>query len=538
MGSSTKYADIGVFEPSQKSSPKLLVEAKKPDRTEGVDQLESYLEASGVCLGVWTNGDGIDYFHRPEPQKLEPISDIPRHGETLASMDSRVTRDDLSPASNLVSIFEQCEDEILAHQGGMDVFDELFKIILTKLYDEVENLHSADSVAEFRAGPTEDPTAVAERIRVQFQGSNDRDVLGAKRKYSDVFRGDEDILLNDGNIKRVVSTLQNIDFMNTDMDTLGAGFEALVPDQMKNEKGQYFTPRHVIRMTTELADPKRYENLLDPACGSGGFLVYVMRHLRDEIASDRGGDTDADQNALELVQEYASDRAHGLDYDQRLVRVAKAYMVIWGDGRTNIRHVNDSLRYFNWPGEIEVLVPENKFDVILTNPPFGGNIDIQNTRDYFDLASKNGSQLNTQEKDILFLERCIKHLKPGGRLGIVLPKGDLDERGKEYFRDYTYIRAVIGLHENTFLPYAGETTAVLLLEKKREPGLIGDEDGYPIFMAVSERPGKNNEGEHVHLRNDQEEIVSDESGIPRWTLTCTQLQTTFILPVSPISGTM
>lgn len=515
MGSSTKHADIGVYESDRKKSLKILVEAKKPERTEGVDQLESYLEASGVSLGVWTNGDGVDYFHHPEPTKFEPISDVPKSGETLASMDSRITRNDLNPASDLISVFEQCEDEIVAHQGGADAFDELFKIILTKLYDEIENLHSEDSVSQFRAGPRENPSTVAERVRIQFQGSNDKDVLGAKRKYSDVFRGDEDIVLNDENIKRVVSTMQNIDFMNTNMDTLGAGFEALVPEQMKNDKGQYFTPRHVIRMTTELADPKRYEDLLDPACGSGGFLVYVMRHLRNKLASERGGDTNADQQALQLIQEYAADRAHGLDYDQRLVRVAKAYMVIWGDGRTNIRHVHDSLRYFDWPGDIQTLVQEDSFDVILTNPPFAGDTDIQNSRDHFDLGTRNGDPLDTQEKDILFLERCIKHLKPGGRLGIVLPKGDLDERGKSYFRDYirrhTYIRAVIGLHENTFLPYAGETTAVLLLEKKKEPGPVDDDD-YQVFMAVSDRPGKNNEGEHTYVRDDQGELIADEDG--------------------------
>jgi len=516
MGSSTKYADIGVYESSRQLDLKSLVEAKKPDRTDGVDQLESYMEASGVSLGVWTNGAGIQHTYRPEAREFESISDIPKAGETLESMDSRVLKKDLSPATDLVSIFEQAEDEILAHQGGIDVFDELFKLILTKIYDEVENLHSEDSVAEFRAGPMEEPDQVADRIKKQFEGSNDEGIIGVKRKYDDVFQEDEKIQLSDENIARTAGLLQNIEFMETDMDILGTGFEALVPDQMKEDKGQYFTPRQVVRMTTNLVDPQRYESVLDPASGSGGFLIYTMRKLRDELIEKRGED-DLEE-VMELVRDYASNRAFGLDYDQRLVRVAKAYMVIWGDGRSNIRQVQDSLRYFDWPGEISALIPENEFDVILTNPPFAGDFDVQNTRKYYDLSIRNGTQLDSQEKDILFTERCIKHLEPGGRMGIVLPKGDLDEKGKSYFRDYikdnTNIKAIVGLHKNTFLPYTGDKTCVLVLEKKDSENGEDDEsdEDDEVFMAVSEKPGKNDEGEPIYKRNEEGEVLLDDNG--------------------------
>ena len=520
MGSSTKYADIGVYESTDQLNLKILVENKKPDRTDGVSQLESYMEASGVSLGVWTNGAGIQHMYRPEPREFESISDIPEAGETLSSMDSRITKEELSPATDLVSIFEQAEDDILAHQGGIDVFDELFKIILTKIYDEVENLHSPDAVAEFRAGPMEEPETVASRIERQFEGSNDHGIIGVKRKYDDVFDGDEDIQLSDENIARVVGLLQNIEFMETDMDVLGTGFEALVPDQMKEEKGQYFTPRQVVRMTTELVDPERYESVLDPTCGSGGFLIYTMRKLRDELLEERG-EENMDE-VMELVRDYASNRAYGLDYDQRLVRVAKAYMVIWGDGRSNIRQVQDSLRYFDWPGEISALIPENEFEVILTNPPFAGDFDVQNTTEYYDLATRNGTELETQEKDILFTERCIKHLEPGGRMGIVLPKGDLDEKGKSYFREYikekTKIKAVIGLHENTFLPYTGDKTCVLVLEKRsdsdeEDQNEEGQDEEDEVFMAVSQKPGKNDEGEQIYKRNSDGELIKDEDGM-------------------------
>lgn len=186
MGSDTRFADIGVYESSRQLELKILVEAKRPDRSDGISQLESYLEASGVSLDVWTNGAGIQHMLRKGTRDIESISDIPKAGETLESMDSRVRKEDLSPATDLVSIFEQCEDEILAHQGGVDVFDELFKLILTKIYDEIENLHSEDSIAEFRAGPMEEPEQVAERINLQFEGSNAQGILDVKRKYDDV----------------------------------------------------------------------------------------------------------------------------------------------------------------------------------------------------------------------------------------------------------------------------------------------------------------------------------------------------------------
>lgn len=513
MGSTTKSADIAVFKSSSKDDLKLIVETKKPDRSDGIDQLKSYMEADGVSLGAWTNGADIQHLHRPEPREFESISDIPEAGENLASMDSRIRKEDLSPASDLASIFEQCEDEVIAHQGGVDVFDELFKIILTKIYDEVENLHSPDAVAEFRAGPMEDPSQVATRIRLQFQGSDEQDIYGVKRKYDDVFEGDEEINLSDENIYRVVGILQNTDLMETNMDVLGSGFEALVPNQMKQDKGQYFTPRHVVKMTTELVGPKRYEDVLDPACGSGGFLVYVMKHLRDKLLEERGEDNF--EEVMELVRDYASNRAYGLDYDQRLVRVAKAYMVIWGDGRSNVRQVQDSLRYFDWPGEIQADIQEEGFDIVLTNPPFAGDLDITNIRQHFDLGSKNGKDLNNQRKDILFLERCIKHLRPGGRMGIVLPKGDLDEKDQDYVRDYirkhTKIEAVIGLHKNAFLPYTGDRTTVLLLEKKEEPGEEVDDD-HEVFMAVSENPAKNEEGEPIYKRDESGSVITDEEG--------------------------
>ncbi len=507
-------ADIGVYSSFQMGTVKILAITSEESREKGLEKLKECLEARNIEFGVWTNGQKKEAIYRVGENEFQPVSDIPHAGETVETMDTKVRRKDIDSATDLSSLFEKMKEEITTSEDDVDAADEIIKLIYTKFYDEAENLIAEESSSEFWAGPKEDPEEVAERIDRQFEGDDDRGIMGAKRKWNDVLNKDEEIKLSPESVKKVVAKMQRLDLMNTKMEVLQEGFETLVPEEAKKENDQYFTPKPLIQMAIEMTDPQRYENLLDLACGSGGFLAHTMQHLMDKLVSKYG--EEKKDKALNLLHEYASNRLHGLEIDSRLVRIAKAHMVAWGDGRSNIREVSDSLKYFEWEDEITALAPENEFDVVLTNPPIEGEISLEGIQDKYDLSEKDGEELDSQKKYTLFLERAIKHLSPGGQLAIILPKDDLDLRDRKYVRDYieenTYIRAVVGLQPETFTPYVDEETALLILEKKEEPKPT--EEDYEIFMALSEKPGKDRMGNPVYEQKENGELKRDEEGRP------------------------
>ena len=507
MGSSPRKADIVVYDSPLKVKKLIIIETKKHFKKDGIDQLQSYLEATGVEFGVWTNGDDISHWYHREPQSYEPIGRIINQGETINDIGATKLREELVPAKDIVSDFKAIEQYILAHQGGIDIFDEIFKVIFAKIYDEKKNLKSPKSEAQFRAGIKEPPSSVKKRIASLFGG--------AKNIYSDVFRETEQINFNDQVLKWVTMLLQNYILVETDMDILGVGFEVLVNPKMISDKGQYFTPRQVVRTAVEMLQIDENMRIVDPACGSGGFLIYSMERVWKKLDKEWASDLDALAEKLSFAQT----KIFGTDYDDRLARVAKAYMAIWGDGRAHIYAVPCAIKSYEFKGEIAEQIKDGTFDAVLTNPPFAGDLDLRNIAHHFDLGKKNGNELIEQRKDILFIERVLKLAKPAapneksGFVAIVLPKGDLDEREKQYVRDYilenSQILAVISLHKLTFVPYTQQKTSLVLLKRMPKEQIPDD---YPIYMAVSERPGKNKSGNLIYERDSSNNIVIDEYG--------------------------
>jgi type I restriction enzyme M protein len=395
----------------------------------------------------------------------------------------------------------------LAHQT-VDTFNEIFKIVFAKLFDERVNLPKASSVAKFRIGLTESIGTAANNVR---------DLFGrAKHKWRDVYEPGDKIELTDDNIGYCIKILQGTYLMKSG-DVLGLAFELLVNQEMKGEMGQYFTPRQVVDMMVKMMSPTMEETVCDPACGSGGFLIYTMRsnfHYIDATWDD------ADDRA-EQRKDYAQDQLVGMDNDSRLVKVAKAYMIMENDGRGGLYCV-DSLDYNAWDKAIKERVtgrkslkpsdlipgallrdrkPHDGLDVILTNPPFAGAIKATTTLSQYVLAlGKNGKIENGVVRAILFLERCLDLLVPGGRMGIVLPQGLFnnitDGLVREFIDQKARVLAVIGLHPYTFKPFTLAKTSVLFLRKWREDEYLED---YPIFTAVSMRPGKTKLGAPLYM---------------------------------------
>ena len=201
MGSTTKKADIVVYDSPAKTKKLIIVETKSPHKKEGVTQLHSYLDATGVEFGIWTNGDDVSYWYHGAPQSNEPMGRTIKNGETIDSIGSQKLREELIPAKDLVSDFKAAEQFILAHQGGVDVFDEIFKLIFAKIYDEKKHLRTPKSEAHFRAGVKEPSSKVKERMVTLFDG--------AKSLYSDVFSEADEIKLNGLVVKWLVLLLQN-----------------------------------------------------------------------------------------------------------------------------------------------------------------------------------------------------------------------------------------------------------------------------------------------------------------------------------------
>jgi type I restriction enzyme M protein len=503
-----KAADVVVYEDAKKENPSIIIELKRPRRKEGVDQLKAYMNATGAIFGYWTDGIDTKVLLRSNPNDFtKPIWRLPALGETLEDIDEPLTREKLVPVKDLYSVFKDIESEILAHQT-VDTFNEIFKVVFAKLYDERVNLHNASAIAQFRMGLTETPSVVSARVAGLFKK--------AIAKWKDVYRSTDVIELSENNVAYVVQALQQYHLIRSG-DVLGVAFELLVNQEMKGDMGQYFTPRQVVSMMVDMLAPQLGESVCDPAVGSGGFLIYAMRYVFAEI--DAKWD-DPDDRA-EQRKDYAQESLIGIDSDHRLVRVAKAYMIMENDGRSGV-HPADSLDYDSWNDSLRAKVlgrsfasseikpgllvsarlPSDGVDLIITNPPFAGAIRVSTTLRQYKLSKdEKGKARKEVERAKLFVERCIDMLKPGGRMGIVLPQGLLNNLSDDYVREFIgtscKILASIGLHPYTFKPFTLAKTSIIFVRKLKDGEILPND--YEIFTAVSQRPGKTKLGRPLYL---------------------------------------
>lgn len=412
---------------------------------------------------------------------------------------SAIKCSDLKPDPNLKRILLGIEDYILAHQA-VDTFDEIMKLMVAKAYDERVNLDMFPGMplkhptrlVKFRTYEEEEETEL--RIRDLFHR--------ATSKWSGLFQSDTDLDLKPRVLHYSVTRLQGVTLSHSGLDSLGEAFEALINPRIKGEKGQFFTPPQVVRMAVTMTDPRIDDRILDPACGSGAFLVETVRKIiGDESIQDKE----------KKIARFVKDNVYGIDFDPRLVKIARAYMIIFGSGENNI-HLLDALDIENWgEGDKDTL---RDFDVIITNPPFAGRIDDDRILRNYKLSEQSYSKKGFPRKttrEILFLERSIQMLKEGGKLGIVLPHGITNNQSLQHVREYLLnngqILAVVSFDENMFRPYTSAKTCFLLFKRLRDV-----KTNYPIFFAISEKSGKNSKGDYVFTKKakvDQTRITVD-----------------------------
>ena len=353
FGREKKRADIVILDKQQIDSAYIIVEVKKPKLKEGKEQLKSYCNATGAPIGVWSNGKSISYYHRKDPNYFEDISNIPRADQKLSDiLSERWTIKELIQKDKLVSerkslkdLILEMEDEVLAG-AGVDVFEEVFKLIFTKLFDEMESGRKADRNLEFRNyGDTE--TELKERIQNLFDK--------AKEKWEGVFSTDAKIQLTPSHLSVCVASLQDVKLFNSNLDVVDEAFEYLINKSSKGEKGQYFTPRYVIDMCVKMLNPNKEEKMIDTAAGSCGFPVHTIFYVWEQILKAKGLEKShlftLEQKPAECT-EYVNDKVFAIDFDEKAVRVARTLNLIAGDGQTNVLHLN-TLDYERWEQNIE-----------------------------------------------------------------------------------------------------------------------------------------------------------------------------------------
>ncbi len=545
--------DLAIFRAGAAKEPENLEricivcdpKVKSTDSRKGVDgALNHALKAASCDFGLWTNGDELHFSQRVEDvignEKIVDIADFPGIDESIEDMERMGDRSQPRKPANdsLIRTFKRCHDYIYGNEGRKkDAFWELLNLIFCKIYDEKRRYLCAERNEtyhrQFWVGVTERNTpegqaAVAERIRDIFKQ------LKTDTIFSEVFAGNEEISLSDYGVAYVASEIAKYSFLDATVDVKGTAYETIVSNTLKQEAGQFFTPRNVIKCMVEILNPTVNSRVLDPACGSGGFIVMVLDHVRRQITKNmypelEGALLEAKANTdavNDKVREYAEKMIFGFDFDPDLKKAAKMNMVMAGDGHSNIYNIN-SLEYPNGTlpdvpkvtasvamsvkdqGDLEACDNayslENamgKFDCIFTNPPFGSKVEVAAS------IAENYELKSFTAPEVLFIEQCYNFLKPGGKMGIVLPDGILGNPNTESVRkwilEHFKLLASVDLPVETFLPQVGVQASLLFLQKKTALERLVDPNSemYDVFMAIAEKVGKDRRGNVIYEKDD------------------------------------
>jgi type I restriction enzyme M protein len=497
-----------------------------------LDELKAVMTAAEGCeWGLWTNGLER-FFLRKHKRRFEaqfiPHGDWPMADGTMSTPDvhdERYVRDRDDVA--LRRAFQRCHNFIHGNEGMPKdaAFWQFLYLIFAKMYDERVNRGKERKFFAYADEPFSEEGRMKIRTRIEelFQA--------VKRQYAstELFRPSDEITLSDRALAYMVMELARYNFSRSDVDAKGAAYQEIVGANLRGDRGQYFTPRRAVDLAVRILNPRPDEKVFDPACGTGGFLVATLAHqlkrFRDEYKRDIGEKT---QDAvLDRLRDYAQNKVSGADFDKFLVRASMMNILMAANTEGRIFHM-DSLafpRSHLAGNELAVKhVPFGSVDVLMTNPPFGSEIPVTErailennplarrwTRTEDGEWLEHTTTQNAVAPEILFIAQSIKWLRPGGRMGIVLPNGILGNPGDEYIRRWIlrhcWMLACVEIPVEAFIVEAnvGILTSLLFLKKKTEEEMDAEAQGhvreYPIFMAVAEKAGVDRRGNSLYKRN-------------------------------------
>ncbi|MEW2389113.1 N-6 DNA methylase [Streptomyces venezuelae] len=562
----TKKADIAIFESGAKHTTanllrvvvckpepkrgKNVVKIREPEQAkQDLADLQELMgnEDRPRCVdGMWT--DGVDFFFLKkvvrdfgvtfEDRSDWEVADGTIGSRTVASH-QRLRQAD---PEMLKIAFQRCHNYIHGNEGMPKdaAFWQFLYLLFAKMYDE--RVTRGTGRGRFRTGlnemfDDEGRAAISTRVKGLFED--------VKTEYKGVFKASDEITLSDRALAFIVSEIAPYDLTGTDVDAKGIAYQELVGTNLRGDRGQYFTPRGAVNLMVEMLDPQEDETVLDPTCGTGGFLQATLKHLRDSWKKDADtfGFPDTAEERVryaDRLKEYAEKHLMGADFDPFLVRATTMAIMTLAQTTGNVFHM-DSLAFprGHLPGveqAQEKIKLGEKVDVLLTNPPFGADIPVS---DESVLSSfRNGiakswgrdpvtgepkesltSRPSSMAPEQLFIQRAIEWVKPGGRIGIVLPNGILsnpgptDEAIRRYILENCWVLASVELPVETFVVDANVNILTTLLFLKRKTGQevqnhrMGTEKPYPVFMAVAEKVGFDRRGNDLFKREPNGEFV-------------------------------
>ncbi len=538
MGRNRKSADIVVFRPSlprRQDTVAIIVEAKREDvsprdKADGIDQLKSYMSAcSSSRFGLWVGSEKLA-FEKLAAGEINDAIDIPRSGENQPQPPKF---HELAPATDLRAAFRRCHNYIYVNQGiqRAEAFHELQKLIFCKVLDEKEAIDDLRFFvhSEERKSISGQTRLLEERITPLFEEVKDR--------YPYIFEPDEGIKLNLRVLAYIVSELQRYSLLNTQTDVKGQAYEELVGANLRGDRGEFFTPRNVcdmaVQMILSLLPDQRLASLkvLDCCCGTGGFLVSVINAMREKIAGfekSKGGSNDEIRNRINVrVKELAERNLFGMDINPFLVRTTQMNLVMHGDGSANVFQGDSLAASGEWEDEsARQKVREGMFDIVITNPPFGGQAQIDDPHilsryELPGLESKDPRNLMPSEQ--LFVEGALRYVRPGGYLAIVLPRSILNNPGLQFIRRWllqnTRILASVDLPKETFAEGGGVPNPSVLIAQRLTQGetklkRTGALDEYSIFMGMPKTVGRDKRGNAIYRRTSEGLVILDGSNRP------------------------
>jgi len=516
VGSDTKEADIIVYNDNECKRPHIIVECKKEEITEqefkqAVRQAYAYAFATaGTVKYIWiTSGIKDEYYaFDKEIDSRESVTDIPQFKVAkLASYkfakNGGITKD----GQKLSSLYTVEESELTnrfkqAHQalwgGGelnpSEAFDELDKLIFCKIFDEKKKRKNGEPYdfqiikvepkskdkRDIEKADRETSENLLKRLIALYE---DGKLIGERKNDTEIFR--EGIKLNAAKARTVVSYLEGVDLLNTDLDSKGRAFETFMGSFFRGDFGQYFTPRNIVSFIVDSLPIDENDRVLDTSCGSGGFLLHALDKVRKAARNFyeiKDGEKES-QECHDQWHDFAEYNLYGIEINEQISRTAKMNMIIHDDGHTNVVS-SDGLIL---PSELRLKTnndgfKENSFDYIITNPPFGSTVKQTEKAylhqyklaikdvDWLNPLSKKTSERPSQSTEVLFIEQAEVYLAEGGYLAIVVPDGVLTNSSMQYVRDYisdTFrIVAVISMPQTAFSANgAGVKSSVMFLKK-------------------------------------------------------------------------
>lgn len=534
MGTAKKRADIVIFKTGANRVQEeitIIVEVKRDeikysDRGQGEAQLKSYIAASSSCkYGLWV-GKERRAFERLSNGEIDYISDIPRAGEDRPR---RPQRTDLQVAHDLTSIFRRCHNYIHAN-GGLqkaEAFHEMLKLIFCKIYDEEESTLELIFTVDPKEQRSESGRRrlLEDRIQPLFEKVRER--------YPYIFEENERIKLEPMVLAYIVAEMQYVSLLDTETDVKGAAYEELVGQNLRGDRGEYFTPRNVCDMTVKIIQSMFSEQeltnlkVLDCCCGTGGYLVSWIDNLRHIIRAQEAArrSKDSENKVRSRIKDICTRNLFGLDVNPFLVRTAQMNLFIHGDGSTNVFRVDSTRSPGEWAEEARERIPYGKADIVITNPPFGSQVKIDDAHilDRYELPKWESQNIKAaMPAEQLFIETAMMFLRGGGVLGIVLPDGILNNPSLRSLRSWILRRAriiaSIDLPKETFSISGGvNNPSVLIMQKftkeqmqKADAGII-DENSM-VFMAAPRTAGIDKRGKPIFLRHPDGRELIDENG--------------------------